>query len=74
MAVIYEIWSEGYRATGESARAMCHGTAEGQTFQRACEHFALENPEFSRYFNRVQLTYWGCRLFDNSVDARKSFG
>jgi hypothetical protein len=24
--------------------------------------------------NQENMTYWGCRLFDNEADARKSFG
>ena len=70
----FEIWSEGYAATGERAGAMFHGTAEGDTFQEACEQYSLMNPAFGKCFNINGPTYWGCRLFDNEADARKAFG
>ncbi|MFF2798109.1 hypothetical protein [Lysinibacillus xylanilyticus] len=72
--MLYPIWSEGYKATGQSAGAMCHGEAEGETFKEACVEFASTNKRFKEYFDEERMTYWGCRLFDNSVDARKSFG
>ena len=70
----WQIWSEGYTATGESGRAMLHGAAKGRTFKDACVEFARTNLEFHRYFDPNRLTYWGCRLFDNGVAARRSFG
>ncbi|KKN04082.1 hypothetical protein LCGC14_1100940 [marine sediment metagenome] len=70
----YEIWSEGYAATGEHGTAVFLGSAEGKTFGDACVNFACENSGFSKHFGQAQLTYWGCRLFDNEIGARKSFG
>lgn len=35
----YEIWCEGYRATGEEGTAYLIGTAFGNTFNEACENF-----------------------------------
>lgn len=35
----WEIWSEGYAATGEQQPAHFYGTAEGETFEEACENF-----------------------------------
>lgn len=84
----FEIWIEGYRATGEYATASYIGKAIGETFEEACRNF--EYPEdFSSmgikiYSKGEKLTIdkngggrpsiWGCRLFDNEADARKSFG
>jgi len=74
----FEIWSEGYRATGEAATATCHGTFEGATFteavQRYLETLGQENRAFYRQHNDGTWTCWGCRLFDNEADARKAFG
>ena len=69
----FEIWSEGYWATGDKDSAGYHGEWEGETFADACEAWAsnIQHPE---YFNKSRLTYWGCRLFDNEIDARKTFG
>jgi len=71
---IYHIWSEGFRATGEYGFANYFGSEKATSFQEACDLYALKNPEFATYYNADQLTYWGCRLFDNEADARKSFG
>lgn len=68
----FEIWSEGYVATGERAGARLHGTATGEDFRSACIAYFKTNPSTS--FNAGTLTYWGCRLFDNEVDARKAYG
>jgi hypothetical protein len=70
----FEIWSEGYAATGQSAGAMYHGTARGETFKDACMSFAMSNPEFMSYFDKPSLAYWGCKLYPNQSDASRSFG
>ena len=70
----YEIWSEGYRATGEYGYAMKNGTQSAESFQEACDKLALADRAFALNYNSTTLTYWGCRLFDSEWDARKSFG
>ena len=69
----FEIWSEGYVATGNASRANFHGVFKESTFAKACKVWAktLRQPE---YFDEKRLTLWGCKLFDNEEDARKSFG
>jgi hypothetical protein len=74
MAKIFEVWSEGYRATGERGEAFYHGSASGESFKEACIELAARKPAFSTYFDRDALTHWGCKLFDNEADARRSFG
>jgi hypothetical protein len=39
----FEIWSEGYAATGERAGAHFHGKAMGETFEDACKNFREPN-------------------------------
>ena len=39
MSKEYEIWSEGYSATGEHGRATFHGKSFGNTFDEAIENF-----------------------------------
>jgi hypothetical protein len=70
----FDIWSEGYMITGGGGTAHFHGTEKGTTFQEACNTFARFDPEFERYYDSVRMAYWGCKLYDNASDARKSFG
>lgn len=68
----WEIWMEGYSATGEHATASCVGTrVPARTFREACiKTYGYDN----NLFDPERLTFWGCRLFDNEADAREGFG
>lgn len=66
----YKIWSEGYVATGEHGRAFCHGISYGTSFHAACVDFFKDDINY----NCKDDTHWACRLFDNEVAARRSFG
>lgn len=67
---IFDIWSEGYVATGDSGKATYHGEGTGKTFKAACiKKFKDDNNYCSK-----NNTYWACCLFDNEDDARESFG
>jgi hypothetical protein len=77
MGKVFEIWSEGFRATGDIGTAHKHGEQEGEDFADACrKQFADDPPnDWGRSdFDPDRLTYWGCRLFDNEADARERFG
>jgi hypothetical protein len=88
----FEIWSEGFSATGEHETAKKLGEAEGETFRDACDAYVRANP-WARQAGYVRdhkpsdmmpgyeqtaadspPTIWGCGLYDNEADARKSFG
>ena len=87
----FEVWIEGYAATGENSparRLLKDGETvtqwEGISFQQACVK-ALNELNWdmlytgaqgcgSSYYDIGNNSYWGCRFFDNEVDARKSFG
>jgi hypothetical protein len=69
----FDIWAEGFRATGESGGATYFGTAEAPTFKDACI-LLFEGRTDRVYFDADRLTYWGCKLFDNETDAQKAFG
>ena len=71
---LFEIWCEGHQATGDSSDAGHLGWMVGEDFKDACKNFASIDPAFKRYFDPEHMTYWGCKLFDNEGDARKSFG
>lgn len=71
---IFEIWSEGYIIQGNKSTAIYFGREKAETFKEACDNFAKITPNFAEYYNPKKMTFWGCRLFDNETDARKSFG
>lgn len=69
----YEIWSEGFAATGECAGAHLLGKYNAETWDDAVRMYMQDNPKRITVDSRG-YTDWGCRLFDNETDARKSFG
>lgn len=69
---LFDVWIEGYSATGQSENANYEGTYSAVSFKDACEKMMrLRNWDIS-YYNGS--SYWGCRFFDNEADARASFG
>lgn len=71
----WQIWREGYETTGVGGEAFYMTTIEAKTFNEAVEKLFREADEDTRMrLDPKECTYWGCRLFDNEVDARKSFG
>ena len=72
----FEVWTEGYSATGNSSKATFHGRFKGETFRDAVIAFKESvTDEYSRKCIDVdEMTLWGCRFFDNQADASKSFG
>lgn len=72
----WEVWTEGYRATGEEQGAVFHGIYRGETFQDALVAFraSLEDSRTEKLVNLAKGTFWGCRFFDNETEARESFG
>jgi hypothetical protein len=67
----YDIWCEGYAATGNRATAECMKRgAPGKDFRDACKR-ALTG---TSHYDAKSNTYWGCRLFDNEADARARYG
>lgn len=84
----FEIWMEGYAATGESGTAQKIGEGEGETFDEAVRDYMLKNPKHGIEWNdsrrystdeaymnrRSHWNIWACNLYDNEADARKAFG
>jgi len=85
----YEIWIEGFIATGQSQRASFIGKAKGNNFKEACKSFRYPENIIREYDGELIVkkgtklkldkhykhpSIWACRLFDNEKDARKSFG
>ena len=72
-----EVWSEGFAATGESGKAAHHGTYSAYSLKQAFNMWVSEDSERAAYAVEHldgTLSYWGCKIFDNGNDARKSFG
>jgi hypothetical protein len=69
---LWELWSEGYSATGQSSRATFHGEVYATSFLEACRK-RFKRDDYYDERNGCP-TYWGCRLFDNQAEARRAFG
>ena len=71
----FEIWSEGFKLEDDSGTAHVIGKVTASTFLEACQVFVNKTGDNHHYrvANGVPV-YWGCRLFDNEADARRSFG
>ena len=71
----FDIWVEGYAATGEHSPARFLGKARGYNFRSACIAYIDSLDEHKRKdWNEDRTAIWGCRLFDNEAAARKSYG
>jgi len=84
----FEIWVEGYAATGERGCANMIGKGYGETFDDAVRDYMAKNPNHgieengrNRYGSdewyenrKSNWNIWACDLYDNEADARKSFG
>lgn len=85
----YDIWVEGYAATGQSSDATYLGKHKGRNFQDACMRYFMkshldsyeEDDKNDTYYNTKRWdydpyrnTYWACGLYETEEEARKSFG
>lgn len=79
---IYQIWKEGYIATGESEDATFLGVMNARSFNEACILLAKEKgfkldkePNGDYRLSRAgHYKVWACELFDNEKDAKAYFG
>ena len=69
-----EVWTEGFASTSQSAGAMSWGSTLARSLQEACGKIAVQKPKFKEYYDPARMTWWGCKIFDNEKDARRSFG
>lgn len=77
--MLIEVWSEGYAATGEHGTAIHLGTYKADSFDDAVEMMLEDHPGLKGHHHRSISddsvhVIWGCKLFNNEKDARKSFG
>lgn len=74
----WEIWVEGWCATGESSPASLSGFGFGATFDEAVAAYVATRPESERKHWRRGgdgvWRMWGCRAFPDEASARRVFG
>lgn len=77
----YDIWIEGFRATGQrqGASKLTKEPIEAESWDEAIKIYKATHPGHGiedRQHTLYEWHYrvWGCRLYDNEADARKSFG
>lgn len=63
----FEVWSEGYIATGEEARPAFEGSAEARTFEEACNKVCSAFDYYDPKTNRL----WGMGLYPSREAAYK---
>ena len=75
---MYEIWVEGWAATGQYDVAKFLGIWPGETFDAAVQEWNRQKNSKNTWgeleYRNGQWSVWGCKLFDNEADARKTFG
>lgn len=71
-----KLWMEGYNAQGNSDGASYLGEYEGENLLEAYTTYVKEKykDNIPNYIRKDEPVIWGCRVFDNEGDARKSFG
>ena len=79
----FDIWIEGYLTSDmegipENARLLAADVV-GEGFLDAVKRWYDNEPDNVDRFGELIIhngtaSIWGCRLFDNETDARKSFG
>lgn len=71
----WDLWVEGYEATGQRRGAKFCGKFKGASLKDAVIAYRDSlNPTAAAYISVDGMTEWGCRFFDNEADARKAFG
>lgn len=72
----YQIWIEGYQATGGHAGASYVGEAEGNNLNEAVFNLYKQR-NITRRLDKHEdghYTHWACRFYSSEHEARKSFG
>lgn len=69
----WDVWLEGFAATGERGTAQYLGRHRGETFQRACQA-AVRHAGWPRHdYDPIRNTYWGVPVLRHRA-ARRVFG
>lgn len=74
----YEVWMEGYQATGQHCPHKFVGEIEAESFKEACSIAVKElckasscPEDFDRYYDEESCSFWGLRCFDNEKDSMR---
>jgi len=75
----FEVWCEGYRATVDRADATLLGRVVAADFDGAVRAVrdSMDDARSRACFEQQGVgrwTFWACRLWDNELDARESYG
>jgi hypothetical protein len=77
----FEVWTEGYAATGQSSDATLHGKVMAKSFDQACIKVlgsSLDKdeskPDGYRRNSKGNMCVWACGCYDNEAEARAYFG
>ena len=68
------IWMEGYAVTGGKDTAQIIASRVAESFEDAIAQERAKGNLNIKIDEQGTPSIWGCRLFDNETDARKSFG
>jgi len=72
----FTLWEEGYACTGEHGSANYLGKWQGENFMDA--YLAMVKAKYGNpppnWIHLDKPCIWGCNVYDNERDARKSFG
>lgn len=69
----YDVWMEGYAATGEYGTAQKLGSAKAASFKEACKIVATRQG-MGELYSEATNTLWACKLHPTEEAARKAFG
>ena len=70
----FPVWMEGYRATGQHAKAEYLGMFDAPTFKEACKMSIQDSLNWEDLYDEENNTFWAMKFFDNEEEARKTFG
>ena len=66
----FDVWLEGYDATGDYSPDRYFGNYSARTFKSACVKAMRDNgfleEDIKQYYNRRKNTFWGCRFYDHN--------
>lgn len=71
----YEVWMEGWMATGEINQAQLLGKVIAHSFKEAkLLVYNKQTPAEQRHWNKEKTSVWGCKLYRTEAEARKFCG
>ena len=70
------LWIEGFSATGQRQDATMIGIYQAKNLNDAVKQYMENNKNKVEWdcFGKNRHAIWGCEIFDNEIEARKSFG